>query len=77
MDLFSTIEDPRHTPGKRHCYAREQFTSLAFSNENHKPFMSTTFAINPPPVIESANHFVDYKLGYGNKFYLSAISSLS
>uniref|UniRef100_A0A915PIP7 Uncharacterized protein n=1 Tax=Setaria digitata TaxID=48799 RepID=A0A915PIP7_9BILA len=55
MDLFPTIEDPRHTPGKRHGYAKEQLSPHAFSNNNQKSLFSSF--ITTPPVVKSENHF--------------------
>ncbi|EFO19765.1 hypothetical protein LOAG_08727 [Loa loa] len=66
MDFFSTIEDPRHTPGKRHGYAKEQLAPQTFISNNQRSLLSNF--ITTPPVVKSQNYFTGYS---GNKFYLA------
>ncbi|CAG9537322.1 unnamed protein product [Cercopithifilaria johnstoni] len=67
MDFFQTIEDPRHTPGKRHGYAKEQLSPQTFSNNNQK-FLIRNF-ITTPPVVKPQNHFTSYSINRADKFY--------
>ncbi|VDK72506.1 unnamed protein product [Onchocerca ochengi] len=67
MDFFPTIEDPHHTPGKRHGYAKEQSSPQAFSNNNQKSLLSS-FIITPP-VVKPQNHLTDYNFKNADKFY--------
>uniref|UniRef100_A0A1I8ESU6 Uncharacterized protein n=1 Tax=Wuchereria bancrofti TaxID=6293 RepID=A0A1I8ESU6_WUCBA len=65
MDSFPTIEDPRHTPGKRHGYAKEQLSPQALTNNNQKSLLNSF--ITTPPVFKPQNHFISN----ANKFYLA------
>lgn len=65
MDFSSTIEDPRHTPGKRHGYAKEQ--CQAFTNNNQKSLLSSF--ITTPPVVKPQNYFTGCNISDANKFY--------
>lgn len=67
MDFFQAIEDPRHTPGKRHGYAKEQSSPQTFSSNNQKSLISN-FIITPP-VFKSKNHFTGYDTSNADKFY--------
>ncbi|KAK6107409.1 hypothetical protein QQG55_28060 [Brugia pahangi] len=65
MDFLPTIEDPRHTPGKRHGYAKEQLSPHALTNNNQKSLLNSF--ITTPPVSKPSNHFISN----ANKFYLT------
>nr|CRZ26423.1 Bm7393 [Brugia malayi] len=65
MDFLPTIEDPRHTPGKRHGYAKEQLSPHALTNNNQKSLLNSF--ITTPPVSKPPNHFISNT----NKFYLT------
>uniref|UniRef100_A0A0R3RY82 ULP_PROTEASE domain-containing protein n=1 Tax=Elaeophora elaphi TaxID=1147741 RepID=A0A0R3RY82_9BILA len=67
MDFFQTVEDPRHTPGKRHGYAKEQSSPQAFSNTKQKSLISSF--ITTPPVAKPRNHFTGHNINGASKLY--------
>ncbi|KAL3984693.1 hypothetical protein ACH3XW_35600 [Acanthocheilonema viteae] len=67
MDFLQTIEDPRHTPGKRHGYAKEQLSPQAFFSNNQKSLISSF--ITTPPVAKPQNHLIGYNISNADKFY--------
>ncbi|VDO37611.1 unnamed protein product [Onchocerca flexuosa] len=67
MDFFPTIEDPRHTPEKRHGYAKEQSSPQAFSNNNQKSLLKDFIAT--PPAVKLQNHFIRCDFNDADKFY--------
>ncbi|VDN06512.1 unnamed protein product [Thelazia callipaeda] len=63
MDLLATIEDPRHTPGKEHDYAREQLLpGQAFHKNRKQPSLLSNFIITPPVAKPSITKYLFIKL---------------
>lgn len=67
MDFSQAIEDPRHTPGKRHGYAKEQLSPQALANSSQKSLINNFVII--PPVVKAQNHFTHCNISDNDKHY--------
>ncbi|VDK86112.1 unnamed protein product [Litomosoides sigmodontis] len=67
MDFSQMIEDPRHTPGRRHGYAKEQLSQQAFTNSNQRSLISNF--INTPPLVKPQINFTHCDINDTDKCY--------